>query len=77
MTKTLKKKKVKLDHLTDIDMLLMVEKDIRGGICDFIYSHEKANNKYMNDYDKKKKFSHLQYWDVNNLYGRTQRYILI
>ena len=31
----------------------MVEKDIRGGICDFAYSHEKANNKYMNDYDKK------------------------
>ena len=31
----------------------MVEKDIRGGICDFVYSHEKANNKYMNDYDKK------------------------
>ena len=29
----LKKTKVKLDLLTDIDMLLMVEKGIRGGIC--------------------------------------------
>ena len=29
----LKKTKVKLDLLTDIDMLLMVEKVIRGGIC--------------------------------------------
>ena len=28
----LKKTKVKLDLLTDIDMLLMVEKSIRGGI---------------------------------------------
>ena len=27
----LKKTNVKLDHLTDIDMLLMVEKGIRGG----------------------------------------------
>ena len=33
----LKKIKVKLDLLTDIDMLLMVEKGIRGGICYSIY----------------------------------------
>ena len=33
----LKKTKVKLDLLTDIDMLLMVEKGIRGGICHSIY----------------------------------------
>ena len=34
---TLKKAKVKLDHLTDIDMLLMVGKGIRGGIYHSIY----------------------------------------
>ena len=33
----LKKTKVKLDLLTDIDMLLMVEKGIRGGIYHSIY----------------------------------------
>ena len=33
----LKKTKVKLDPLTDIDMLLMVQKGIKGGICQFIY----------------------------------------
>ena len=32
-----KKAKVKLNVLTDIDMLLMVEKGIRGGICHSIY----------------------------------------
>ena len=32
----LKKTKVKLDLLTGIDILLMVEKHIRGGICHFI-----------------------------------------
>ena len=33
----LKKTEVKLELLTDIDMLLMVEKGIRGGICHTIY----------------------------------------
>ena len=31
------KNKVQLDLLTDIDMLLMVEKSIRGGICNAIH----------------------------------------
>ena len=33
----LKKTKTKLHLLTEIDMLLFVEKGIRGGICLFIY----------------------------------------
>ena len=41
-----KKAKVKLDLLTDIDMLLMVEKGIKGGICHSIYQYAKPNNKY-------------------------------
>ena len=65
----LKKTKVKLDLLTDIDLLLMVEKVIRGGICHSIYRYAKANNKYMKEYDKNKESLYIQYWDVNNLYG--------
>ena len=42
----LRKIRVKWDLLTDIDMLLMVEKRIRGGICHCIYRYAKANNKY-------------------------------
>ena len=34
-------------------MLLMIEKDIRGGIWHSIYRYVKANNKYMKYYDKK------------------------
>ena len=65
----LKNTGVKLELLTDIDMLLMVEKGIRGGICNTIHRYSKANNKYMKDYDKNKESSYLKYWNVNNLYG--------
>ena len=50
-------------------MLLMVENDIRGGICTAIHQYAKANNKYMKDYDKNKESSYLKYQDGNNLYG--------
>ena len=33
----------------------MVEEGIRGGICHSIHRHAKANNKYMKNYDKKKR----------------------
>ena len=65
----LKKTEVELDLLADIDRLLMVEKGIRGGICNTIHWYEKSNNKYMKDYDNNKESLYLNYWDVNNLYG--------
>ena len=65
----LKKTNVKLELLTDYDMLLMVEEGIRGGICHSIHRYAKANKKYMKDYDKNKESSYIQYLDVNNLYG--------
>ena len=64
-----KKKKVKLDLLTDINILTIVEKGIREGICQSVHRFAKANNKYMKDYYKNKELSYLQYCDVSNLYG--------
>ena len=52
-------------------MLLMAEKGVRAGICHSINRYEKANNKYLKDYDKNKESSYLQYQDVNRLYGCT------
>ena len=43
----LKKTEVKLELLTDVDMLLMVEKGIRGGICHAIHRYAKANNQII------------------------------
>ena len=45
MTSSLKKRSVKLDLWTDIDMLLIVEKGIKGGVCHAIYWCAKASDK--------------------------------
>ena len=65
----LKKTKVKLNILTDINMLLMPEKSIRGRICHGIHQYAKAYNKYMNDVNKNKELSCCKYWDVNDLHA--------
>ena len=57
-----------LELLTDIYMLLMTKKGIKGGICHAIHWYAKANNKYRKDYDKNKEFLYLKYWHVSNLW---------
>ena len=43
-------------------MLLMVEKGIRGGSCGVIHHYAKANNKYMNNYDKTIESSYIVFF---------------
>ena len=65
----LKKIEVELELLINIDMLLMTEKGIRGGICQAIHRYAKADNKYLKNYDKNVKSPYLMYLDANNLHG--------
>ena len=65
----LKKTGVKLELLTDYNVLLMVEKEIRNGICQAIHRYPKVNNKYMKNDDKNIILSYLMYLKVNNLHG--------
>ena len=57
----LKRTKLELELLTDIDMLLLLEKGIRERICHVIDRYAKANNKYMKDYNNNKESSYLKY----------------
>ena len=47
----LNKTGIRLELLTNIDMLLMVEKEIISGMCHAIHSYTKVINKYINNYD--------------------------
>ena len=44
----------------------MVEKGLEE---EYDNGYAKANNKYINDFDKNKESSYLNYQDVNNLFG--------
>ena len=59
-----------LELHTDLDMLLMAEKCIWGGITQGVKRYAKAVNKYMKDlYNPEEESIYLQYMDINNLYG--------
>ena len=59
----LKKTGVKIESLRDIDMILMIEKGIRGGITQAIHRYASANNKYMSNYKSNYPSTFLTYLD--------------
>ena len=65
----LKESGVELELLHNQDLLLMVEKEIRGGVSMISTRYGKANNKYMQEYDPSLPSKYIAYLDANNLYG--------
>ena len=66
----LKKTGVKLELWTDYDMILMIEKGIRGGICQATHSMQKQTvSIWKITIYKNVAPSYIEYLDVNNLHG--------
>ena len=60
MASSFKNSKMKSDLCTDINMLLIVKKELEEEYVLYL-SICKANNKYMKDYDKNNELSYIQY----------------
>ncbi|XP_071055512.1 uncharacterized protein [Onthophagus taurus] len=60
---------VKLELLSDIDMLHFFKKGIRGGLCMCVKRSAIANNKFLDDFNPEKPSSYILYLDAINLYG--------
>ena len=62
--------KAKLDLITYLNLLDMIERSKRGGLC-YVSSkrYVKANNHYLPDYDDNQEENCIIYEDANSLYA--------
>ena len=60
---------IELELISDVDMYLMIEKGLRGGMSVISHRKSEANNKYMSAYDPDKPSKYITYLDANSLYS--------
>ena len=60
---------IELELISDVDMYLMIEKGLRGGMSVISHRKAEANNKYMTSYDPEKPSKYITYLDANSLYS--------
>ena len=60
---------VELELSTYVDMTLMGEIGIRGGVCHVIHLYMITKNKLVKNYDTNKESTYLMCWKGNNLHG--------
>jgi len=68
----LKHTDVELDLITDPDMYLLVENNLRGGIATISKRYAAANNPCVEGYDATQPHTYLSYLDANSLYATAQ-----
>jgi hypothetical protein len=66
---------IRLELISDYDMLLMVQKGIRGGVSMVSQRMARANNEYLGEgkYNRTEPSSHIVYLDCNSLYAGSMR----
>ena len=62
--------KVKLELISNPDMYIFIEKDMRGGVSYIFNRYSKVNNKYLKSYDPKQESKHIINLDANSMYMR-------
>ena len=65
----LKMTKVELEKISNLDRHLFIVKGMRGGISYASKRYSKANNENCPNFDKEKPEIHINYLNMNNLYG--------